>query len=100
MSANPCGALRAIADCIGSDLDPTSQQAIIDATGKRALRRNAGYYAPEARIGRFKDDADSFSGRDQQAEHLTDAQRARMFTAVRTALGEQSAAWLRRTWPA
>ncbi|MDF2235798.1 sulfotransferase domain-containing protein [Albimonas sp. CAU 1670] len=97
MSADPVAALRAIAGCIGAPLDPASERAIIDATGKAAMRRNAGTYTPEANTGLFKDDARFFAGGDERAERLTDAQRSRIFDRVHSDMGDHSAAWLCRT---
>lgn len=97
MLADPLAALRAIADCIGARLDPASERAIIDATGKHTMRKNADAYTPEAKTGLFKDDARFFSEQAQHAERLNDAQEAKLFARVRTELGEQCAAWLCRT---
>lgn len=97
MSADPLAALRAIAGYIGARLDPMSELAIVDTTGKHAMRRNAGAYTPEAKTGLFKNDAHFFSEQAQHAERLTDAEEAKLFARVRTELGEQCAAWLCRT---
>jgi len=96
MSADPVAALRTIVGCIGARLDPASEQAIIDLTGKKAMRRNSVSYTPEANTGLFKNDERFFSGREEHVERLTGAQHVAMFARMRTELDENSAAWLCR----